>query len=570
MDRRSTFLCIALTTGLHVGVRPGAAQEAAECAAGRVVDGIVLDRATRVPLVGAAVSARSPGRALSGYTDDRGRFRFCGFGEGASVEVAAEHAGVRSPLLTVDVARGGDPVSLVIDLGEPAPVSVAVADADSGDPIEGVTIRLEPSVIGGVSNEAGSAGLGQVPPGEYRLRADHLAFHPFEGAVFIGSGEPHRLTISMRGRPIALDTLNVFIAGGQCAGPGVTSVSGRVVDRKTRLPMSDAVVQASLYDAEAGFTGQRATADEEGGFVLCGMPLDARVRLQATAGARRSDARFLDVEPAGDAIILEIDNGEPGFVALLVSDGSSGAPVEGAVVRLRPLPLGGITNDRGRLSIREAPPGRYEVRVDHFAYASFEGSITIGDEAAEEWEIPLSPTAIGLAPLEVRVTGRDPYLLGLGFYDRMMDEKVEGRFYDYWDFESYATLGSFTIYKTFVRPDIVIPFVNGKPASRTGYRSLNEIPFGKIRGVEFIRCVDLPPELARWINDFEVHAARQNAGYWDCVAQLIWRGERRVRSEREPPTDRCARERRQEIICERARADSLASAVADTVPSLRR
>jgi len=139
----------------------------------------------------------------------------------------------------------------------------------------------------------------------------------------------------------------------------------------------------------------------------------------------------------------------------------------------------------------------------------------------------------------------------VGFYDRMATLGDGAAFYDYWDIEPYYTLGTLVKFKDFlkVHVDYIITFVNGRPFDRLGYRSLDEIPFGKIRGVEMIRCVDLPPDLSRWMDGFKTVAARQNAGHFGCWARLIWRGERRVRSEREKPTGRCADERRAEAEC---------------------
>ncbi|MDX1393861.1 MAG: carboxypeptidase regulatory-like domain-containing protein [Gemmatimonadota bacterium] len=565
MHRRLPLLALL---GLVGPVHPSDAQERPiptldddlpTCETAEALEGVVVDGATRVPIAEASVFVSIAGETRSTTTTAAGRFRLCDIPPGAMVLAGAEHAGVRSPVRAIPGDNGGEPFVVALDLGTPASIIVTATDTESGEPVEGVTIRLLPGLISAVTNRAGRAGLGLVPPGDYRLRADHIGFDSFDEAVFVVPSEPRQLDLALRPRAIALDPLEVEIEAGLCAKPGFTSLSGRVVDRRTKIPIPEARVTASRFAGDDGFVGQQAETDDDGGFVVCGMPVDQRIRLQARAGRRNSDTKFITATPGGDAIVLEVDNGEPGFIVLYVTDASTGAPVEGAMIRLNPLPLGGITSDNGRAGFREVPPGEYEVRVDHLAYASFDGVLNVERLAAEEFEIPLQPTAIAMEPLEVRITGRDPYLLGLGFYDRMADPEVEGEFYDYWDFESYATLGALTQYKTFVNVDILIPFVNGRPAARTGYESVNEIPFGQIRGVEFIRCLDLPPELSRWLDDFHVIAASQGAGWLNCVAQLIWRGERRVRAERDPPTDRCERERRADLLCRQARADSLAA-----------
>ncbi|MFV1986920.1 MAG: carboxypeptidase regulatory-like domain-containing protein [Gemmatimonadota bacterium] len=552
---------VLIAFGLLAVARPTLAQDPtpeqtaemglAACAVpGETLDGVVIDRATRVPLAGAQVLISSSGETRMTAANSRGRFRFCGVPASSRVELAATHSAVRGGSRFATGGNGGRPVTLIVDLGEPAPVSVMVTDRETGEPVDGVTVRLQPGPISAVTNEAGRAGLGQVPPGDYRLLADHLAFASFDAAVFVVPAESRRFDVAIEPRAIALDPLNVEIEAGECAKPGYTSLSGRVIDRRTKIRLPEALVSASRYAGDEGFVGRRAETDEDGVFIICGMPIDERVRLQARMGSRSSNAKFMTAARGGEGIVLEIDHGEPGFVVLFVTDASTGRPVEGAMIRLRPLPLGGVTSARGRAGFREVPPGEYEVRVDHFAYASFDGILKVGNMAAEEFAIPLQPTAIAVEPLEVKITGRDPYLLGLGFYDRMATVE-EGRFYDYWDVESYYTLGTFVQYKDFMLTDVdyIITFVNGRPFDRLGYLSLNEIPFGKIRGVEMIPCTDLPPDLSRWVDLFDVLAARQRAGYFGCWARLIWRGERRVRAEREKPTGRCATERKAELEC---------------------
>jgi hypothetical protein len=549
--------------GIVGAVRPGFAQEAAvpveletcEAGVGETLDGVVIDRATRVPLAGAQVWLSAADGTRNTVANAAGRFRFCGVPP-TLARVSAVSSAVRSPSRRAVGGNRGQPLVIDIDLGEPASVAVTVVDEDTGRPVNGVTIRLQPGPISGVTNEAGRLGLGLVPPGDYRLLADHLAFESFDAPVFIVSDEPHELQLALETRAIALEPLNVEIEGGDCAKQGFTSVSGRVIDRRTKLPLSGALVSASRYAGDDGFVGLRAEADDDGLFILCGLPVDKRVRLEASLRKRFSPAKFVSVQPGGEGIVLEIDHGEPGFVALHVVDASTGASVAGAMIRLHPLPLGGLSGEQGRASLREVPPGRYEVRVDHIAYASFDGILEVGNRAAEEFEIPLQPTAIAMEPLEVKITGRDPYLLGTGFYDRMATLD-EGEFYDYWDIEPYYSLATFTMFKDFIRSDVdvIIDFVNGRPLSRL-LQSLGEIPFGKVRGVELIRCADLPQDMARWIDDFAIMEARQNAGHFGCYARLIWRGERRVRSEREKPTDRCAMERKAELVCAEEGSDA--------------
>ena len=70
-------------------------------------------------------------------------------------------------------------------------------------------------------------------------------------------------------------------------------------------------------------------------------------------------------------------------------------------------------------------------------------------------------------------------------------------------------------------------FINGKPMERIGYESVDELPFGKIRGIERMRCSQMPLAVMHYVDAFEV----------DCFGVMIRVGARRVRSERPPPPD---------------------------------
>jgi len=543
--RYSLLLIVVTALGGSAYARPIAAQDVPTslptCSAddGETLDGSVTDRATGVPLAGADVVLSGGGRTRTATTVVDGRFRFCSVSPSGRAVLRAEYAAVASEPQAVVGGNRGQPVQLVLDLGAPSTVGISVTDADSGEPIEGVTIRLEPGVIGAITNETGTAGLGQVPPGDYELRTDHVAYHPSSGSVFIVPDRTRQLEIALSSRIIELDTLNVTIAAGQCAREGFSTLSGKVIDRRTKIPLEDASVSAGRFQ-DGVFSGERAQTDEDGSFLLCGVPDDARYVLLASLGSRRSEGMTIRTGRARGAIVLEIDFGEPAFLVVRVTDGSTGFPVEGAMLRLRPHPLAGITDAKGLTGFPAIPPGEYEVRVDHIAFASFEATMQVKDGSAEEYEIELRRTAITVAPLEVRITGRDPVLINTGFYDRMA-ELDEGAFYDYWDMESFALLSTFFAWKGLLRPSSAT-FINGRPLNRSGYEHVDEIPFSRIRGVEIMRCKDLPAEMARYFDLFDL-------GSTDCWATLIWRGNRRVRHERERPTDRCADERRAETLC---------------------
>lgn len=527
--------------------RPVEAQEppsfVPECAPGDLsLDGVVVDRSTRVPLAGASVVLTTGTRTRRTVSSVEGQFRFCQLAAGERAEAGATFRAVTGETVAFVTAAENEPVLLDVDLGDPATVTVSVVDATTGDPVEGVTVRMGPGPIGGVTNADGGAGFGRVPPGDYRLRTDHVAYRTFDGAIFIASGVPRQLRVELSPRVIAMDTLRVRLEAGECSGPGITTLTGRVVDRRTGIPLEGAIVSASRF-VDDDFEAERAQTDAEGGFFLCGVPIGARYRLAASLGELQSDGINVETGRSVGSIVLEIDHGLPAFISMHVTDATTGFPVEGAMIRLHPHPLGGITDAKGITGFRAIPPGDYDLRVEHIAYASFMGTMNVREQSHDEYSIELQPTAISVEPIEVTVTGRDPYLINNGFYDRMVGLE-EGYFYDHWDMEPYGMLPTFLRFKGLLRPSS-LTFVNGRPLDRSSQR-LGEMKFREIRGAELIRCHNLPPEMMRYLDLFTIFAG-------ECWATLIWRGEGRVRRQREKPTDRCANERRAELECQRER-----------------
>jgi len=316
-----------------------------------------------------------------------------------------------------------------------------------------------------------------------------------------------------------------------------TTLSGHVVEARSRLPLPSALVRAAALGADGDSVVRRARTREDGLFQFCGLEDGTELRLSPTWDGNSGRARSVTSGSGGELVVLEIDLGEPTFLALTIRDATTLEPVPGVSVLLEPLDLGGISDEQGRLATREVPPGEYTVRAHHLAYAAFADRVVVEEHGAEEFEILMRPAAIALEPLEVRITGRDPILVGQGFYDRLATLE-EGEFFDYWDVEPYALLSTFVAQDGFIPCPIdgCVYFINGRIWEKSVYgmntdsentSNLDLPSFGKIRGVERIRCADLPP---RMMNQLETLTL-------SCWAYLVWEGFRRVRSERDPPAD---------------------------------
>jgi len=305
------------------------------------------------------------------------------------------------------------------------------------------------------------------------------------------------------------------------AGTVQVGFEGIVVDEETGVPLPGAIVRLRYEEAEGLETPleQTANTDQEGRYRFCGLEAFRTVRVRASYLLRRGRERELDLERPRD-LELEVDLGNPAFIVFTVADQSTGAPIEGASVELAPIPVGGITDSLGRATFRAIPPGEYDLTVRHIAFADREEHISLREEQFSELRVELQTQAIALEPLEVTVTGRDPWLLANGFYERQETIGDDGYFGTWEELRRYTMISTLFEYKRELsirfrrRPFILL---NGRPASRLGYTSpaqLREIPYSRIRGIEAYSCSDAPDELMIRI--------RADVPLGDCNLIAIW------------------------------------------------
>jgi hypothetical protein len=197
---------------------------------------------------------------------------------------------------------------------------------------------------------------------------------------------------------------------------------------------------------------------------------------------------------------------ENASVDLVVISVTAGAeePVEGALVEFVDLGRAGLTDQNGRAAFRRLPVGPHRFVVRHIGFEEREGVLEISSGSEREYRVQVEPRAIAVEPLTVTVTGRDPYLVQAGFYDRAasIDPGYFATLEEIEHYQTFETLFKFQRELTvrYHRPLVVL--LNGTPASRRGYRSprdLDEFDFGAVRGIEAYACADAPPEIMKWI-----------------------------------------------------------------------
>ncbi|MGH7540742.1 MAG: carboxypeptidase regulatory-like domain-containing protein [Gemmatimonadota bacterium] len=305
--------------------------------------------------------------------------------------------------------------------------------------------------------------------------------------------------------------------------PDALSVSlhGVVTDEESDVALPGASVRLAYEPrADGGEPSppREATADAAGHYVLCNLEAFARVRLTASHRGRSSDAERLTLEHP-QRLDLEVHLGEPAYLVFSAVEAGTGAPIAGVRLEIAPLPLSGVSDSLGRAAFREVPPGSYRLRTHHFAYEAREDSIRVAEGQLAELRVALAPRAIAVEPIEVEITGRDPYLLEQGFYERQ-EGMDEGWFATKPDLEPYVMFRTlFTFEKElsirYARNRIVL--INGRPMSRLGFSTvpeLNELPYNRVRGIEAYPCNVAAPRFQRWIP--------VGVPLGDCNLILIW------------------------------------------------
>ena len=158
---------------------------------------------------------------------------------------------------------------------EPGPMVGFVRDAESGGPILGARLRLDP---GGRTAEADSAGgfiFPDPPDGPVTLVAEAFGYASFQLTV-PNPGQGPALVVSLRPDPLALEGIEVPVET-QAVLRG--AVAGVVRDTETGAPL----VGADVTIPELG-RGVRATTREAGTFVFQRLPPDSHLLLVERLG----------------------------------------------------------------------------------------------------------------------------------------------------------------------------------------------------------------------------------------------------------------------------------------------
>src|SRR5262245_57787970 len=231
-----------------------------------------------------------------------------------------------------------------------------------------------------------------------------------------------------------LSTLLLLLAANQAPGSG--TLSGRIVEWTTGLPIADATV--TVYRERATAMVRRSSND---GLVTFENLLPGQYSIRVVANGYSlkdgkqsvdgSDYQVVDVGP-GTSLELRIDLVPSGSIAGTVRDA-----IDNAVGGMRVVPLrrqynlfgdlvlaranaGVRTNDRGEYVVSGLPPGEYFLKVESQPPVYYPGS----NDPRNVAPVVVSPTLTSVSGIHIQVRGDAPSRISgrVVNFDRSMTE----------------------------------------------------------------------------------------------------------------------------------------------------
>ncbi len=204
-----------------------------------------------------------------------------------------------------------------------------------------------------------------------------------------------------------------------------------VRDTLQGLVIPGATVSAAWTDEGGRQQSLSVVADNDGVYVLCGLPPHTDLTVNAAFPSHRTDPVLISIAPgppAGWDILVAVEAGAlatlltvPGRIVGRVLDRSTGRPVEAANITLadtlvrqdREL----MTDGSGRFMFDDLTPGIYRLTADHIAFDAVDQLVDLPSDRTVQVDFELSVDPIELAPLVVTAL-REKRLELQGFYDR--------------------------------------------------------------------------------------------------------------------------------------------------------
>ncbi len=231
----------------------------------------------------------------------------------------------------------------------------------------------------------------------------------------------------------------VSTAGEAVGCPGLdynleSGLAGLVRGADEEVTIPNARIIVSWTDSGGGRRSRTMQSGDDGAYVLCGLPIDTPLLIQAGFASYTSEpatVRIAAGPPAGWDFRIEVadearrgDAAFPGRIVGTVVDRTSDRPIDAAQLQLMGDDQSRMSDGNGRFSFADLTPGVYRIAVNHIAYDRMEQIVNVPANRTVEVNFNLSADPIEVEPLVVTVV-RDSKLELRGFYDRQdIGEKI--------------------------------------------------------------------------------------------------------------------------------------------------
>lgn len=279
--------------------------------------------------------------------------------------------------------------------------------------------------------------------GVYPIAAQHPALDVLpvgaSGRVSVESGRTARFDLSAPDPEAAA----LQLCRGQETRRDHVVLSGQVIDSLTAEPLAGVPLTLRFRDSRRSgspmFQAQ-IFSGTGGEYLYCDLPPETEVRVRADVpGADgRSDESFVtgrDGSIRRDlTVVLSTEQGPSGVFGL-VTDATTGDPLEAAEVRIRDSDVTALTNRNGFYAFSDLPQGLYVLEVSTLGYRPREVVVRLAGSGAYKVDVDLSVEAIVLEGITVTAVPRRLFgdmvdmqrRMELGFGDFVMKEELERR-----------------------------------------------------------------------------------------------------------------------------------------------
>lgn len=307
-------------------------------------------------------------------------------------------------------------VGTVYDSIAGAPLAGAVVQmASRTNPTSGPTFAAE-------SDSSGAFRIAGVPRGDYvttffHPRLDEMAITAAIRNVLVDD-DPTALRFAIPGR----SAVRTALCGPAARGDSTAAIVGSLRRADRVAPVAGATVTAQWFELSFGSTGlvrstpvARATTDEEGRFILCGLPGDAAVNVWATAGRAATGTLHIELGPiAVIPLALAIDPADTVGATGAVRNGSArvsgvvrlpgGAPIAGARVRVAEADRETVSDETGHYALADLPAGSFSLEARAIGFVPITRAVTLSATQPLTFDIRFDSAARILETVEVRGT----------------------------------------------------------------------------------------------------------------------------------------------------------------------